>query len=208
MARVTGVMMFIVFVVKRTESNAEAETQQTKPDPYFEEWKDNAWQRPSRCHVCRLLVRELYESFTRTKRKDILYTEYQLDEQPLKKKIVYEKSEIRLLETMENVCDQMKSYVSRARRKFPYVKGAKSHFREGLDNMLANSTVKLNIEAPPDDLVDDSTKEIIRLKFKCVHMLEEFEEDITEWYFNYREENLLEWLCKFRVLAVEEQGSE
>ena len=24
---------------------------------------------------------------------------------------------------MENVCDQMKSYVSRARRKFPYIKG-------------------------------------------------------------------------------------
>ena len=31
--------------------------------------------------------------------------------------------EIRLLETMENVCDKMKSYVSRSRRKFPYVKG-------------------------------------------------------------------------------------
>jgi hypothetical protein len=24
--------------------------QQTKPDPYFEEWKENAWQRPSQCH--------------------------------------------------------------------------------------------------------------------------------------------------------------
>jgi hypothetical protein len=33
--------------------------------------------------------------------------------------------EIRLLETLENVCDRMKSYVSRARRKFPYVKGSK-----------------------------------------------------------------------------------
>lgn len=42
----------------------------------------------------------------------------------------------------------------------------KSHFREGLDNLVENSAVKLNIETPPDDLMDDSTKEIIRLKFK------------------------------------------
>ncbi|CAB4025462.1 Hypothetical predicted protein [Paramuricea clavata] len=107
---------------------------------------------------------------------------------------------------MENVCDQMKSYVSRARRKFPYIKGVKSHFREGLDNLVENSAVKLNIETPPDDLMDDSTKEIIRLKFKCVYMLEEYEEDITEWYFQYREQNLLDWLCKLRVLNNEDQG--
>ena len=42
----------------------------------------------------------------------------------------------------------------------------KSHFREGIDNLVKNSAVNLNIEMPPDDLVDDSTKEIIRLKFK------------------------------------------
>ena len=33
--------------------------------------------------------------------------------------------EIRLMESLENLCDHMKSYVSRARRKFPYVKGGK-----------------------------------------------------------------------------------
>ena len=34
--------------------------------------------------------------------------------------------------------------------------------------MIKNSAVKLKIEKPPDDLVDDSTKEIIRLKFKVL----------------------------------------
>lgn len=43
----------------------------------------------------------------------------------------------------------------------------KSHFREGLDNLVKNSKVKLNIEAPPD-MLDDNTKEIIRLKFKVI----------------------------------------
>jgi hypothetical protein len=32
--------------------------------------------------------------------------------------------------------------------------------------MIANSAVKLNIEKPPDDVMDDNTKEINRLQFK------------------------------------------
>jgi hypothetical protein len=43
--------------------------------------------------------------------------------------------------------------------------------------------------------------------FQCVHMLEEYEEDITEWYFKYREHDLLDWLCKLRVLKKEDQGN-
>ena len=43
----------------------------------------------------------------------------------------------------------------------------KSHFREGLDSLAQQSKAKLNIEAPPD-MIDDSTKEIIRLKFKVI----------------------------------------
>jgi hypothetical protein len=38
-------------------------------------------------------------------------------------------------------------------------------------------------------------------------MLEEYEEDITEWYFQYREQDLLDWLCKLRVLNNEDQGT-
>ncbi len=38
-------------------------------------------------------------------------------------------------------------------------------------------------------------------------MLEEYEEDITEWYFKYREHDLLDWLCKLRVLKKEDQGN-
>lgn len=38
-------------------------------------------------------------------------------------------------------------------------------------------------------------------------MLENYEDDITEWYFKYREQDLLDWLCKHRVLKSEEQGT-
>jgi hypothetical protein len=38
-------------------------------------------------------------------------------------------------------------------------------------------------------------------------MLEEYEDDITEWYFKHREYDLLEWLCELRVLKKEDQGN-
>ena len=31
-------------------------------------------------------------------------------------------------------------------------------------------------------------------------MIEEFEDDISEWYYKYQEENLYRWLCGNRVL--------
>ena len=38
-------------------------------------------------------------------------------------------------------------------------------------------------------------------------MLEIHEEDITQWYFGDRKENLLDWLCVERVLDENEQGN-
>ena len=43
-------LLFIFLVLKLTRCENEEQTEQTKPDPYFEEWKDNAWQRPNQCH--------------------------------------------------------------------------------------------------------------------------------------------------------------
>ena len=42
---------------------------------------------------------------------------------------------------------------------------AKSHLREILDDMMEKSKVKLNYQLP-EDVVDDHTYEVIRLKFK------------------------------------------
>lgn len=50
MGRETKAILFIVFFVKLARPNNQEETQQTKPDPYFQEWRENAWRRPSRCH--------------------------------------------------------------------------------------------------------------------------------------------------------------
>ena len=38
-------------------------------------------------------------------------------------------------------------------------------------------------------------------------MLEIYEEDITQWYFGDQKENLLDWLCRERVLDENEQGN-
>ena len=41
-----SLILFISFLVKISSAQVE----ETKPDPYFEEWKENAWERPSQCH--------------------------------------------------------------------------------------------------------------------------------------------------------------
>ena len=35
---------------------------------------------------------------------------------------------------------------------------------------------------------------------QCENMIEEFEDDISEWYYKHQEENLYRWLCGNRVL--------
>ena len=37
-------------------------------------------------------------------------------------------------------------------------------------------------------------------------MLEEYEDDITDWFLKHREENLMNWFCSQRVLVNEDQG--
>ena len=48
--RTISAFLFIFFILKLAQCSEGELTQQTKPDPYFEEWKNDAWQRPSQCH--------------------------------------------------------------------------------------------------------------------------------------------------------------
>lgn len=42
---------------------------------------------------------------------------------------------------------------------------------------------------------------------QCIHLLEEHEDDLTQWYFSEQKENLLDWLCVERVLDENERGT-
>ena len=43
-----AILIFITFFIKINSQKTE-EKQETKPDPFFQEWKENAWQRPTQC---------------------------------------------------------------------------------------------------------------------------------------------------------------
>ena len=40
---------FLLFISLFGASNS-VQDKETNLDPYFKEWQDNAWKRPSRCH--------------------------------------------------------------------------------------------------------------------------------------------------------------
>ena len=42
--------------------------------------------------------------------------------------------------------------------------------------------------------------------FQCENMLEEYEEEISEWYYNLQDNNLYKWLCRNRVLKQKNKG--
>lgn len=39
-------------------------------------------------------------------------------------------------------------------------------------------------------------------------MVESYEDDLTEWYWNHQDENLTNWLCIERVLNPGEDGKQ
>ena len=41
---------------------------------------------------------------------------------------------------------------------------------------------------------------------QCVQMLEEYEEELSTWYFKHQDEDLLQWLCAGRVLQHDNKG--
>ena len=46
----------------------------------------------------------------------------------------------------------------------------------------------------------------IKLISQCIHLLEQHEEDLTQWYLSDQNENLMSWLCVERVLNENERG--
>ena len=46
----------------------------------------------------------------------------------------------------------------------------------------------------------------IKLISQCIHLLEQHEEDLTQWYFSDQNENLMSWLCVERVLDENDRG--
>lgn len=113
----------------------------------------------------------------------------------------YAKSQLRLIESTENVCDKVLEYNIHKERKDStrFAKGMSQTF--GTLHGLVNKGVKVELGIPYE-LWDKPSAEITQLKTQCETLLERHEDDIEDWYFNHQENNkLIDFLCRDKVLA-------
>ena len=47
---IEAVILLLTLLLKSALLNSQETMEETEPDPHFEEWKVNAWKRPSQCH--------------------------------------------------------------------------------------------------------------------------------------------------------------
>lgn len=125
---------------------------------------------------------------------------YSVDDVKPKKRTEYRKSELRLIESQENVCDQILEYNIHKERKDStrFAKGMSQTFRTL--HGLVDKGVKVELGIPLE-LWDKPSVEITNMKTQCENMLENYEGDIEHWYFHKQEEvELIKYLCEDRAL--------
>ncbi|CAG0887812.1 unnamed protein product [Darwinula stevensoni] len=174
---------------------------------------------PSTCEVCKVLTAELDERLQKTgKSHDTIDTGYGMEKKAKKK---YKQSELRLIESMDRVCDEVLKYRVHKERtdSTRFAKGMSDTFKtlHGLVygfnllhlqliqmvnpiNERQNKGVKVDI-GMPYELWDDPSAEVADMKTKCEKMIEDHEDDIEEWYYHHQDEKPLKrYLCSERVL--------
>lgn len=107
---------------------------------------------------------------------------------------------LRLIESTEDVCDQVLRYNIHKERKDStrFAKGQSQTF-ETLHG-LVNKGVKVELGIPYE-LWDKPSAEITQLKTQCETLLERHEDIIEDWYFNHQETKpLIDFLCRDNVL--------
>lgn len=157
----------------------------------------------SKCEACKILATELQARLSETgKSHDVIELGYSVDDVKPKKRTEYRRSELRLLESMENVCDRILEYNIHKERKDStrFAKGMSQTFQTL--HGLVNKGVKVDLGIPYE-LWDKPSAEITQMKTQCETMVENFEDVIEKWYFNKQEEiPLIKYLCEDRVLRA------
>lgn len=155
----------------------------------------------NKCEVCKVVTTELEARLDETgKTRDVLEIGYSIDDVSPKRKKEYKKSELRLVESMEDLCERILEYNIHKERtdSTRFAKGMSQTFK-ALHNLVDKGVeVKLEI---PYELWDKPSVEITTLKTQCEDLLENHESDIEDWYHNYQGTvPLTKYLCSERAL--------
>ncbi|KAL7374918.1 hypothetical protein ABVT39_009020 [Epinephelus coioides] len=114
------------------------------------------------------------------------------------------RSETRLTEAVDNICERILQYNVHAERpgSLRYAKGA-SQTMTTLKN-LVHKGVKVDLGLPYE-LWDEPSVEVSDMKKQCETMLEQYEEVVEDWYFHHQDQRLENFLCQKHVLKPSEQ---
>lgn len=156
---------------------------------------------PTPCEVCKYLAVELQGRLDETgKVRGYIETGHGLDPKK-KKKTDYKKSELRLIEALNepHVCDKILEYNVHAERKksLRYAKGQSETMRTL--HGLVDKGVKVELGIPYE-LWDQPSAEITHMQRQCFTLAEEHEEDIEDWYWGDQKTRLVDYLCRDRIL--------
>lgn len=155
----------------------------------------------NRCEVCKILATELQGRLAETgKIHDVIEIGYSLDDVQPKKKTKYEKSELRLIESLEGVCDKILEYNIHKERQDStrFAKGMSQTFKTL--HGLVDKGVKVDLGIPLE-LWDKPSAEITHMKSQCESLLEENEGAVEDWYWNHQGDiNLKIHLCTKHAL--------
>ena len=153
----------------------------------------------SDCEVCKVVATEFTARLSESaKTHGVIETGYSHTKD--KKKTKYVKSELRLIETMDGICDRILKYNILKERKDStrFAKGQSETFST-LEGLVAKG-VKVDIGIP-HELWDKPSAEVTQLKTQCESMLEKHEEDIEDWYFELQEQFSFEdYVCRKKAL--------
>lgn len=124
-----------------------------------------------------------------------------------KKRKEYKKSELRLIESLENICDRVLDYSLHKERK------GSTRFAKGMSQTfqtlhgLVNKGVKVDL-GMPYELWDSPPAEVSRLKTQCESLIEQHEGDVEHWYYNEESKGvpLIKFLCEDIILRNEDSS--
>lgn len=155
----------------------------------------------SRCEVCKILATELQSRLEETgKVHEVIEIGYSLDDVQPKKRTKYEKSELRLIESLENVCERILEYNIHKERQDStrFAKGMSQTFKTL--HGLVDKGVKVDLGIPLE-LWDKPSAEITHMKSQCESLLEENESAVEDWYWNHQGvSDLMHHLCTRHAL--------
>ena len=162
----------------------------------------------NKCETCKFMSIEMQNSLMDTgKNKEKIDIGRFTVTAGKEKKIDYQRSEVRFIETTEAVCERLLEYNMHKERSGSnrFAKGQSQTF-EALEGLVGRG-VKVDIGIP-HDMWKEPSAEVTQMKKQCERYMEDYLDDIEEWYMDKDNfgKSLQDYLCKDLILKGQDDS--